>query len=163
MHPLWFVLPCPSPASVPISRPDLTHHTHTQGIQIADFYLTKHQHLDLPALYQPHARYHYSHGANWRAVAALLAAIVPALPGLAAAVNPSLHIGGARYVAQFNWYYGFCVALGVYAALSWIVPCREALVGEMVWGERGEEGGGGGLEEVLGVAKGAEVKVERAE
>jgi NCS1 family nucleobase:cation symporter-1 len=35
-----------------------------QGILIADFYLVKSQHLDIPALYHPQGRYKYHYGIN---------------------------------------------------------------------------------------------------
>lgn len=72
------------------------------------------------------------YGINWRALLALLVSIVPALPGLAYNVNPSLNIGGALYIAQFNWYYGFLVALTAYAGLSAAMPARETLVPHMI-------------------------------
>ncbi|KAK7906064.1 hypothetical protein LTR67_000790 [Exophiala xenobiotica] len=104
----------------------------TMGIQIADFFVVKKQHLDIPALYQPHGRYRYHAGVNWRALVALLVSIVPALPGLANSVNPDVPIGGAIYIVQFNWYYGIVVAFGAYAGLSLIWPAKESLVPCMI-------------------------------
>ncbi|KIV93343.1 hypothetical protein PV10_04560 [Exophiala mesophila] len=104
----------------------------TMGILITDFYIVKRQRLDLPALYQPHARYRYIAGVNWRAMAALLCSIIPALPGLAYNVNPNVDIGGAIYISQFNWYYGIVVASVVYGATSLIWPATETLVPCMI-------------------------------
>ncbi|KAL2209492.1 putative uracil permease [Sarocladium strictum] len=98
------------------------------GVQIADFYVVKRMKLDLPALYQPHGRYRYTYGINWRAALALVCAIGPTLPGLAYNVNPNLDIGGAMYIANFNWYYGIIVAFVVYSAASLIMPAKETLV-----------------------------------
>jgi NCS1 family nucleobase:cation symporter-1 len=84
--------------------------------------------LDLPALYQPHGRYRYTYGINWRAALALVCAIGPTLPGLAYNVNPNLDIGGAMYIANFNWYYGIVLAFVVYSAASLIMPAKETLV-----------------------------------
>lgn len=103
-----------------------------QGIQIADFYLVKRRNLDIPALYQPHARYRYHWGINWRALAALVCSIIPCMPGLAYNVNPDVQIGGAIYISNFNWYYGIFVAFGVHAALSLIWPAKESLVPCMI-------------------------------
>ncbi|KAK4949755.1 hypothetical protein LTR10_011597 [Elasticomyces elasticus] len=105
----------------------------TMGILIADFYVVKRQHLDIPALYQPQGRYRYEFlGINWRALVALLLSIVPALPGLVYNVNPNEDIGGAIYIAQFNWYYTFFVSFIVHAGLGLIFPAKETLVPCMI-------------------------------
>ena len=88
--------------------------------------------LDIPALYHPQGRYRYHYGINWRALTALVFAILPALPGLAYNVNPNVSVGGAKYLAKFNWYYGFFVAFFLHAALSLIWPARETLVPCMI-------------------------------
>lgn len=103
-----------------------------QGIQIADFYVVKRGCLDLPALYNPHGRYRYTAGMNWRAALALACAIAPTLPGLAYNVTPTLDIGGAVYVANISWYYGFSVAFGIYSAVRLLFPATETLVSHMV-------------------------------
>jgi len=90
--------------------------------------------LDVPALYDPQGRYAYSYGTNWRAIVALSAALGPTLPGLIHAVNPKVDIGGAEYVADFNWYYGIVVSSIVYSALSLMLPVEETLVPYMVTG-----------------------------
>ena len=92
----------------------------------------KKQHLDIPALYQPHGRYRYTYGVNWRALVALAVSIVPCLPGLAYNVNPNVEIGGAAYLIQFNWYYGFVVAFGSYTMASLMFPASETLVPSMI-------------------------------
>ncbi|KIW99779.1 uncharacterized protein Z518_10707 [Rhinocladiella mackenziei CBS 650.93] len=104
----------------------------TMGIQVADFFVIKRQHLDIPALYQPHGRYRFCYGVNWRALVALVVSITPALPGLAYNVNPNVHIGGAIYISQFNWYYGFFVSFISYSVLSLIWPARDSLVPCMI-------------------------------
>ncbi|KAI1616486.1 putative uracil permease [Exophiala viscosa] len=105
----------------------------TMGILIADFYVVKRQHLDIPALYNPHGRYRYEFmGINWRALVALLLSIVPALPGLVYNVNPNVDIGGASYITQFNWYYTFFVSFIVHAGLSLIFPAKDTLVPYMI-------------------------------
>lgn len=103
-----------------------------QAIQIADFFVVKKQNLDLPALYQPHSRYRYDFGVNWRALVALAASIVPCLPGLAYHVNPNVKIGGAAYLIQFNWYYGVFVAFVCYVDASLLFPANETLVPCMI-------------------------------
>lgn len=110
-----------------------------KGVQVADFFVVKRQHLDIPALYEPHGRYRFSRwGINWRALIALLVSIGPALPGLAYNVNSDVHIGGAIYINNFSWYYGFFVAFSVYSGLSLLWPDQESLVPCMI--ESIEEG-----------------------
>ena len=58
----------------------------------------------------------------------MVISVAPQLPGLANAVNPSLNIGGAVYIANLNWYYGFFSCALVHVALSKLVPAKETLV-----------------------------------
>lgn len=105
-----------------------------KGILCADFFVVKRQMLDVPALYDPKGRYAYSYGTNWRAIVALVAALGPTLPGLIHAVNPMIDIGGAEYIADFNWYYGIAISSIAYSALSLMLPVEETLVPYMVTG-----------------------------
>ena len=57
------------------------------GGMIADYFLIRNRKLSVPELYQRGGQYQYSNGINYRAMAALNADIVAALPGL---VVPSL-------------------------------------------------------------------------
>ncbi|KAB5578776.1 putative uracil permease [Coniochaeta sp. 2T2.1] len=102
------------------------------AIQVADFFIVKRMKLDVPALYNPHGRYRYWHGINWRAVVTMLVSVVPQLPGLVNAVNPSLPIGGATYLAKLSWYYGIVVGVATYSILSLVFPVPETLVSEMI-------------------------------
>lgn len=101
---------------------------------ISDFYIIKRRALDVPGLYQPKGRYSYRHGINWRALVALLLAVGPTLPGLAYNVNPKLDIGGALYIANFNWYYGIVVAAATYTTLSFVFPAAETVIPFMIEG-----------------------------
>ena len=99
---------------------------------MADFFVVKREHLDIPALYSPTDRYKYFYGINWRAALAFLFALIPAMPGLAYNVNPDVEIGGAIYIANMNWYYGICVAFVSYSVLSLIWPASQSLVKNMI-------------------------------
>ncbi|KAH8900650.1 putative uracil permease [Thozetella sp. PMI_491] len=114
------------------------------GVQLSDFFVVKRQSIDIPALYEPYGRYAYWHGINWRALAAMVTSVAPTLPGLINAVNPSIDIGGAVYVTDLNWYYGFFSAFSVYATLSLLVPAHETLVSGMIYTTEGiaEDGTG---------------------
>ncbi|KAF4341513.1 uracil permease [Fusarium beomiforme] len=118
------------------------------GIQIADFYIAKRRRLDLPALYQPHGRYRYHSGLNWRAALALACALGPTLPGLAYNVNNKLYIGGAIYIANMSWYYGIIVAFSVYSAASLLVPAKETLVSDMLLGAHFDDAYGAEMDDI---------------
>jgi NCS1 family nucleobase:cation symporter-1 len=105
-----------------------------KGILCSDFFLVKRRCLHVPALYDPKGRYAYNYGTNWVAIVALAAALGPTLSGLIQAVNPNIDIGGAEYVAEFNWYYGIVTSSVVYTALSLIFPAEETLIQYMVIG-----------------------------
>lgn len=98
------------------------------AISIADYWIVKSRRVDVPGLYQPHGRYHYIAGTNWRAVVAMLVSIGPTLPSLAKNIEPTINIGGAQYVADLVWYYGFLSAFVVYVGTSMIFPAEESLV-----------------------------------
>jgi NCS1 family nucleobase:cation symporter-1 len=51
------------------------------GILIADYWIIKRQQLDLRDLFSLVGRYTYSNGVNWRAIAALVLAVLPVAPG----------------------------------------------------------------------------------
>ncbi|EHK96439.1 putative Uncharacterized permease [Glarea lozoyensis 74030] len=103
------------------------------AILASDFWVVKKQHVDVPALYRRHGRYRYNAaGTNWRAVVAFLISIVPNLPGMAAQVNSDLKVGGAQYIYNMFYLYGFTSAFVVYAALSHFFPATETLIPETI-------------------------------
>jgi NCS1 family nucleobase:cation symporter-1 len=56
------------------------------GILIADYWVIRRQQLSLPDLFKLEGRYTYDRGVNWRAIAALIIAIAPVVPGFGHAV-----------------------------------------------------------------------------
>jgi NCS1 family nucleobase:cation symporter-1 len=98
------------------------------AVSIADYWIVKRRRVDVPALYRPKGRYAYYHGCNWRAVLALLCSIGPAFPSLINNINSNIDIGGAKYIADLVWYYGFLSAFVVYIALSKIFPAHATLI-----------------------------------
>jgi len=59
------------------------------GVMICDYWVVRRQKLDLAALFDPRGKYSYGNGTNWRAIAALVLAILPVTPGfLRAASTP---------------------------------------------------------------------------
>jgi NCS1 family nucleobase:cation symporter-1 len=99
------------------------------AIMACDFWIVKKRAIDVPSLYHKHGIYRYNQaGTNWRAVIALLVGVVPNLPGLAAAVNSNIFIGGAAYIYDIFYLYGFTSAFVVYAGLSLLFPAQETLI-----------------------------------
>ncbi|KAH8650594.1 permease for cytosine/purines, uracil, thiamine, allantoin-domain-containing protein [Tricladium varicosporioides] len=94
----------------------------------ADFWIVKKRNIDIPSLYRPDARYKYHGGFNWRAVLAILISAGPNMPGLVYAVNSKINIGGAIYIYDMNFLYGFASAFLVYISLSWAFPAKETLL-----------------------------------
>jgi NCS1 family nucleobase:cation symporter-1 len=105
------------------------------GISIADYWIVKKRRVEIAALYRPQGRYSYHAGVNWRAMVAMLCSVGPTMPGLAKNISPSLDIGGARYIADLVWYYGFLVSFFVYIAVSKIWPSEETLVEKFLLSE----------------------------
>ncbi|MDX2029614.1 MAG: NCS1 family nucleobase:cation symporter-1 [Blastocatellia bacterium] len=81
------------------------------GILICDYWVLRRQRLDLPALFDPHGRYAYSNGFNWRAILALALAIAPVVPGfLRAASTPGGQIalpGFLDTLYTYSWFVTF--------------------------------------------------------
>jgi len=122
----------------------------------ADYWITKKRHIDVPALYRKNGRYRYNkYGTNWRAVVAFLISVVPNLPGMAAQVNPSLKgkVGGAEYIYDMFYIWGFTSAFVAYATLSHFFPEPETLIPETIYGD---------IDMVSGVEDGSEVGDEKA-
>ncbi|KAI9729277.1 MAG: hypothetical protein M1834_006948 [Cirrosporium novae-zelandiae] len=114
------------------------------GILVADFWIVKHQAIDIPSLYRPHARYHYQKGCNWRAAISLIISLGPNMPGLVNAVNGDINIGGASKIYSFNYLWGFTSAFVIYIVSSYVSPAKETLIKESIHdseelSEEGEE------------------------
>ncbi|GIZ36896.1 hypothetical protein CKM354_000036200 [Cercospora kikuchii] len=107
------------------------------AITAADYWFVKKRHVDVPSLYRKHARYWYWKGINWRAAAAFLISLVPNIPGLAHAVNPSVQIGsGIQHLYDVNYIWGLFSAAFVYWSLSYFFPARETLLEESIHDDR---------------------------
>ncbi len=90
------------------------------GIMIADYFVIRRRRLDVNALYQEDGEYRFTNGFSIVAMIALLAAILPNLPGflanvklIEAATVPHFFI--ALY--DYAWFVGFAIAFTLYLAL----------------------------------------------
>ncbi|GJJ10464.1 hypothetical protein Clacol_004690 [Clathrus columnatus] len=68
------------------------------GIMASDYWILHRCKVDVPSMYQPHGRYWYTYGINWRALVAMLLTVPPMLPGLAQAITPSVLAGGTAHL-----------------------------------------------------------------
>jgi NCS1 family nucleobase:cation symporter-1 len=91
------------------------------GILIADYWIVRRQQLSLPDLFKLEGRYTYDRGFNWRAIAALIIAIVPVVPGFARAVTtPGGVVTSPNVFDQlysYAWFVTFVLSFVVYLAL----------------------------------------------
>ncbi|MEZ5397918.1 MAG: NCS1 family nucleobase:cation symporter-1 [Bryobacterales bacterium] len=91
------------------------------GILVADYFVWRRTRLDLDALYHKHGPYWYAGGFNPAAMVALLASVLPNLPGflhqagLLADGYPGAGLFDAVY--PYAWFVGFGLAAGLYLAL----------------------------------------------
>ena len=91
------------------------------GIMIADYFFLRKKQLTLTALYQNSGKYFYNNGINNVAIIALLAGIMPNIPGFLININiissqllPEW-IGG---LYNYAWFVGFGMSGGIYYLLS---------------------------------------------
>ncbi|EPQ55779.1 cytosine-purine permease [Gloeophyllum trabeum ATCC 11539] len=102
------------------------------GIMVTDYWLVHRGKVDVPAMYDPHGRYRYTGGFNWRACLALLISVPPNLPGLINSINTNIKVGGAVYVFDIAWLFGFTVASVVYYVTSVVWPAHETFMDEAI-------------------------------
>ncbi len=88
------------------------------GILIADYWVLRRQHLALPELFKTNGRYQYSNGTNWKAVAALVIAILPVAPGFVrAAMTPGGQVanpGMLDLLYTYAWFVTFALSFVLY-------------------------------------------------
>ena len=90
------------------------------GIMIADYFVYRRRQLDVPALYQLHGRYRYTGGFSLVAIAALVLAVLPNIPGFLVTIK----VLGQDAVApiyltlySYAWFVGFTLAFVLYLVL----------------------------------------------
>jgi NCS1 family nucleobase:cation symporter-1 len=91
------------------------------GILIADYWVLRRQRLVLADLYRERGAYTYSGGVNWRAVAALVIAVLPVVPGfIRAATTPGGTVTDPDLFDRlyaYAWFVTFGVSFAVYLVL----------------------------------------------
>jgi nucleobase:cation symporter-1, NCS1 family len=91
------------------------------GILIADYWIVKRQQLDLRDLFSVQGRYTYSNGINWKAISALVLAVLPVIPGfIRAATTPGGQIADPNFFDKlytYAWFVTFALSFAFYLIL----------------------------------------------
>lgn len=105
------------------------------GIMLADYYFIKGRKVDIPALYDSHARYRYNkYGVNWRALVTLLLSVGPLMPGFCNSINSSIPlITGMQHFYDVAWVYGTVSSITIFTALSKIFPPTDTFVSKTIF------------------------------
>lgn len=96
------------------------------GIMIADYFVLRDKNLNLAELFKTDGIYSYSSGFNWRAIVALVAAILPVVPGfLRAATTPNGQVANPNFFDTlyiYAWFVTFAVGFVLYLILMRFSP-----------------------------------------
>ncbi len=95
------------------------------GILIADYFVYRRRKLNLTALYKPDGEYRFTGGFSIVAIVALIAGVLPSLPGFFVNVNllSASHVPAfLAHLYDYAWFIGFAVAFVVYLALRKLAP-----------------------------------------
>jgi len=84
------------------------------GVMIADYFIVRHENLNVADLYRRGGVYEYSGGLHYRAITALAMGVAVALIGLAVPV--------LRWLYNYAWFVGFFTAGAVYVGLMRAKP-----------------------------------------
>jgi NCS1 family nucleobase:cation symporter-1 len=91
------------------------------GILIADYWVIRKQQLVVADLFRVDGQYSYRNGINWRAITALVIAVLPVLPGfLHAATTPGGQVAHPTFfdrIYTYAWFVTFGLSFGVYWVL----------------------------------------------
>ncbi|KAF6812068.1 NCS1 nucleoside transporter [Colletotrichum sojae] len=112
------------------------------GVIICDFWICRARRMSISSLYDSRGIHYYTLGVNPRAAAAFFLAIVPNMPGLAAACGAKGVPRGAIYVYSLSWLVSTLVAGAVYWASwkIWPFPVDGTREQEFIEGQSPREG-----------------------
>jgi NCS1 family nucleobase:cation symporter-1 len=91
------------------------------GILIADYWIVRRQQLAVRDLFLTDGRYAYANGVNWRAIAALVLAVLPVVPGfIRAATTPGGQVADPTFLDKlytYAWFVTFSLSFVLYLVL----------------------------------------------
>jgi nucleobase:cation symporter-1, NCS1 family len=92
------------------------------GILIADYWVLRRRTLSTRDLFDLEGQYAYSNGINYRAMAALIVAMLPVIPGfIRAAMTPGGAVANPTLldsIYNYAWFVTFALSFGIYISLS---------------------------------------------
>ncbi|KAH7134350.1 permease for cytosine/purines, uracil, thiamine, allantoin-domain-containing protein [Dactylonectria macrodidyma] len=93
------------------------------GVMVSDYYIVRKGYLEIKELYdgRKSGPYFYSYGINWRAYVAYISGILINVVGFAGAIGREVP-KGATYIYNFNYFFGFGIACGMYWLLCKFFP-----------------------------------------
>lgn len=94
------------------------------GILVCDYWVIRKAKLALAELYDPQGRYAYSGGTNWRAVVALVVAVLPCVPGFIDQFRPGTFSFFWDSLYTYAWFVTFAIAFVLYWMLMLLAPPR---------------------------------------
>jgi NCS1 family nucleobase:cation symporter-1 len=84
------------------------------GILICDYWVLRRTKLDLPELFNPSGKYRFTDGFNWRAIAALVLAILPCAPGFVDQFRPGTFGATWDRLYTYAWFLTFGLSFVLY-------------------------------------------------
>jgi NCS1 family nucleobase:cation symporter-1 len=104
------------------------------GIMIADYFVLRNKNLELSELFKTDGIYSYSSGYNWRAIVALIVAILPVVPGfIRAATTPGGQVVNPNFFDTlyiYAWFVTFAIGFVLYLILMKTSEPKENLAAD---------------------------------
>lgn len=95
------------------------------GIMIADYFVLRKRVLDVPALYDPQGEYAYRGGFSFVAIVALVAGVLPSLPGFLVTIKAMDGAGvpsALIHLYDYAWFVGFGISGFAYIIMRKLAP-----------------------------------------
>jgi NCS1 family nucleobase:cation symporter-1 len=97
------------------------------GILIADYWILRDRTLSLPDLFKVDGRYSYGGGTNYKAIVALVMAVLPVIPGFLRAATTPGGIVAAPNLSDHLYTYAWFVTFGLSASIYLLLTNRATM------------------------------------